>query len=46
MNILVVLIPISLLLGCGALFAFVWGLNHGQFEDPKGNAERIFLDDE
>jgi len=46
MNVLVFLIPISLLLGCGALLAFVWALNDGQLDDPKGNAERIFLDDD
>lgn len=44
MNILTILIPISLLLGGGALAAFVWGLKRGQYDDPDGNAERILLD--
>jgi len=46
MNVLALLIPISLLLGLGALVAFVWSLRHGQYEDPQGNAERIFLEDD
>jgi len=46
MNVLVLLIPVSLLLGLGALAAFVWSLKKGQYEDPQGNAERIFLDDD
>ena len=44
MNILVVLIPISLLLGIGALAAFIWGLKNEQYDDPEGNACRILLD--
>ena len=46
MNILAFLIPVSLMLGTGALAAFVWGLKSGQYEDPKGSAERIFLEDD
>lgn len=45
MNVLAFLIPISLCLGGGALIAFVWGLHSGQYEDPKGNSERILLDE-
>lgn len=44
MNVLAVLIPASLALGGLALWAFLWLLRHGQFEDPKGGAERV-LDD-
>lgn len=33
MNILVVLIPLSILLLVGAGIAFFWAVDHGQFED-------------
>ena len=46
MNILVVLVPCSLLLGLGALVAFLWTLRNSQYDDPKGAAERILLDDD
>lgn len=46
MNVLALLIPVSLCLGTAALVAFIWGLRHGQYEDPQGNAERIFLEDD
>ncbi len=44
MNILAVLIPVSLILGGIGLFAFFWAVKNNQFEDPKGNAERILSD--
>ncbi|HFB55192.1 MAG TPA: cbb3-type cytochrome oxidase assembly protein CcoS [Hellea balneolensis] len=40
------LIPIALGLGLTWLFAFLWTVKSGQYEDPKGDAERIFMDDE
>lgn len=46
MTALVFLIPIALGLGVVGLLAFFWALKSGQFEDPKGAAERILLDDE
>jgi len=46
MNVLVFLIPIALFLGGTGLAAFFWALKSGQFEDPKGAAERILLDDD
>ena len=45
MNVLVVLIPVSLILGGLGLLAFVWSLSSGQYDDEKGNAARILLDD-
>jgi cbb3-type cytochrome oxidase maturation protein len=33
MNILVVMIPLSILLLVGAGIAFFWAVDHGQFED-------------
>ncbi len=41
MEILGILIPISLVLGGLGLAAFVWALRGRQYEDPKGDAERI-----
>jgi cbb3-type cytochrome oxidase maturation protein len=46
MNILVILVPCSLILGLGALWAFVWTLRHDQYSDPAGDAERILLEDD
>jgi len=46
MSSLVFLIPLALMLGGGALWAFMWSLRSGQYEDMDGAAERIFLDDE
>ena len=45
MNVLVVLIPVSLLLGGAGLAAFIWTLKSKQYEDPAGEAARILLDD-
>jgi len=38
-------IPISLLLGAIGLAAFFWALRNRQFDDPKGDAERILSDE-
>ena len=46
MNVLVVLIPISLILGGLGLAAFLWAVKSDQFDDAQGNAARILLDDE
>ena len=44
MEILSILIPVSLGLGAAGLVAFIWTLRSRQFEDPKGDAERILSD--
>lgn len=41
MEVLVVLIPVSLGLGALGLIAFIWSLRNRQYDDPKGDAERI-----
>jgi cbb3-type cytochrome oxidase maturation protein len=46
MNILVILIPVSLILGSIGLIAFLWTVRSDQYDDDKGNAARILLDDE
>lgn len=46
MNVLVVLIPVSLILGGLGLAGFIWTLRKGQYEDPDGDGARILLDDD
>lgn len=41
MDILVYLIPASLLLGGLGLVGFVWTLRSSQYEDPEGDSRRI-----
>ncbi|EKE70821.1 MULTISPECIES: cbb3-type cytochrome oxidase assembly protein CcoS [Roseobacteraceae] len=45
MNVLVYLIPISLLLGGIGLVAFFWSLRSRQYDDPEGDARRILTGD-
>ncbi len=45
MNILVYLIPISLLLGGFGLGVFFWAMKTRQFDDPQGSAARILRKD-
>jgi len=46
MSILGLLIPAALIMGLVGLAAFFWALKSGQFDDPKGAASRILLDDD
>ncbi|MEM6897003.1 MAG: cbb3-type cytochrome oxidase assembly protein CcoS [Pseudomonadota bacterium] len=46
MNILVVLVPCSLILGIGALAAFIWTLRSHQYDDVEGDAARVLLDED
>lgn len=46
MSALFYLIPISLVLGLIGLFAFMWTLKHGQYEDLQGSAARILEDED
>lgn len=46
MNILVILIPVSLLLGGLGLAAFLWSLRHDQYDDLEGDAWRILNEDD
>ena len=45
MNVLVVLIPVSFLLGLIGLIAFFWTVRSDQYDDDQGNAARILLED-
>ena len=46
MNVLVLLIPVSLILGGLGLTAFLWTLRSNQYEDLDGDAWRIVSDDD
>ena len=46
MNILVILIPVSLILGGLGLAAFIWSLRSAQYEDLEGDAWRILSEDD
>lgn len=46
MNVLVFLIPVSLILGGLGLAAFLWSLRANQYEDLDGDAWRILSDDD
>jgi cbb3-type cytochrome oxidase maturation protein len=38
---LTLLIPIAIVMGLGALIAFLWALRSGQYEDMEGASQRI-----
>ncbi len=46
MNVLVFLIPAALALSVAGLAAFLWTLRADQYDDLKGAAERILMDDD
>ncbi len=46
MNVLVFLVPTALALGVAALFAFLWSLKNGQYDDTEGAAWRILSDED
>jgi cbb3-type cytochrome oxidase maturation protein len=46
MNAILWLLPIALTLGLCGLLAFFWSMKSGQFEDLKGDASRIFEEDD
>lgn len=46
MTILLLLAPFSVGLGLLAVWAFVWTLRASQYDDVKGAAERILIDEE
>jgi cbb3-type cytochrome oxidase maturation protein len=43
---LLFLVPLALALGAIGLFAFLWALRNGQYEDLDGAAHRILIDDD
>lgn len=46
MNILLVLIPLSLMLVVAAVYAFFWAVDNDQFEDMETPALDILADDD
>lgn len=46
MNVLVYLVPMALALGLAGLFAFLWSLKAGQYDDMDGAARRILSDED
>ena len=46
MNVLVYLVPMALGLGLLGLFAFLWALRSGQYNDVDGAAQRVLSDDD
>ena len=46
MDVLIFLVPIAILLGLIGLAAFLWTLRNNQYDDLKGAANRILMDDE
>lgn len=46
MNVLVILIPVSLILAAVALVAFLWTLRNDQYDDLDGDAWRILSEDD
>lgn len=46
MSVLYLLIPLGLVLLGIAIWAFMWAVRSGQFEDLEGPAHRILMDDD
>ncbi|MCG6886401.1 MAG: cbb3-type cytochrome oxidase assembly protein CcoS [Proteobacteria bacterium] len=46
MSILFLLIPLAMVFLGIALWAFLWAVKSGQFEDMEGPAHRILMDDD
>ena len=46
MNVLIILVPVSLILAILGLLTFLWTLRHHQYDDLDGDAWRILVEDE
>ena len=46
MNILIFLAPVAIAMGAIGLAAFLWSLRSGQYDDLKGAAHRILIDED
>lgn len=46
MSILYLMIPMGIIIVAGALWAFFWAVDSGQFDDLESPAWRILLDDD
>jgi cbb3-type cytochrome oxidase maturation protein len=45
MSVIFLLIPISVVIAAGFLFAFIWAVRAGQYEDTYTPSLRLLLDD-
>ena len=45
MSVLIFLIPLTLILSLGGLFAFMWCVKNKQYDDLDGASNRILFDD-
>jgi cbb3-type cytochrome oxidase maturation protein len=45
MNVLFILIPLSILLAACFLWAFIWAVRSGQYDDTHTPSMRVLLDD-
>lgn len=45
MNILLILIPMSVLFAAGFLAAFIWAVRNGQYEDTTTPSLRVLFDE-
>jgi len=46
MEVLYLLIPIAVLIAGGIVWALLWAVRSGQFDDLEGPAHRILMDDD
>jgi cbb3-type cytochrome oxidase maturation protein len=46
MSILFLLIPLGMIFLGAAIWAFLWAVRSGQFDDMEGPAHRILMDDD
>jgi cbb3-type cytochrome oxidase maturation protein len=46
MEVLYLLIPIAVLIAAGIVWALLWAVRSGQFDDLEGPAHRILMDDD
>lgn len=46
MGIIYVLLPLSVLLACGALCGYFWAVKRGQFDDLDTPARRVLFDED
>jgi len=44
-SVLFLLIPLSIVLAAGFLWAFVWAVRSGQYDDTRTPSMRVLLDD-
>jgi cbb3-type cytochrome oxidase maturation protein len=45
MSVIFLLIPLSILAATGFLFAFIWAVRNGQYEDTATPSMRVLLDE-